>query len=105
MAKPNYINDLEDRQRELREQLDTHIINQASMMHKIDQIQSCLGGTDYDSNGGLVSAVNRLRQDVKKNTNWRLRITAAGTAVATAISFVLIRFNVIIDSLRDLIKK
>jgi len=48
--------------------------------------------------------VSKLEDTVSKNTNWRIRITAAGTAIVSVISFVLIKFGSIISSIRELIK-
>lgn len=48
--------------------------------------------------------VSELGKRVQKNTHWRLRITAAGSVIAGAISFVLIRFGSIISTIKELIK-
>jgi len=48
--------------------------------------------------------ITTLEVKVDKNTTWRTKITAAVTAVAAALGFIIIRFTVIIDNIKQLIK-
>ena len=48
--------------------------------------------------------IGELEKKVQTNTNWRIKITAAGTAIVGLISFVLIKFATIIGTIKNLIK-
>jgi len=105
----NEINDrfnkLEDRQRETRESIDHIQVNQGEEMRQIKEIHTFLVGTEYEkNNGGLVGDIRKLKEKVQTNTNWRIKITAAGTAIVGLISFVLIKFATIIGTIKNLIK-
>ena len=96
---------LEDRQRELRESLDDISVNHGEEMRQIKEIHTFLVGTEYEkNNGGLVGDIRKLKEKVQTNTNWRIKITAAGTAIVGLISFVLIKFATIIGTIKNLIK-
>jgi len=110
--RPAYYNDiddrfnkLEDRQREFRESIDHIQVNQSEQMNRIKEIHHLLAGTEYEkNNGGLVGDIKRLKVKVSKNTSWRIKITAAGTAIVSVISFVLVKFGSIINTIKELIK-
>ena len=96
---------LEDRQRETRESMDNIQVNQSEQMNRIKEIHHLLAGTEYEkNNGGLVGDIRKLKEKVQTNTNWRIKITAAGTAIVGLISFVLIKFATIIGTIKNLIK-
>ena len=98
-------NKLEDRQRETRESIDNIQVNHGEEMKQIKEIHTFLVGTEYEkNNGGLVGDIKRLKVKVSKNTSWRIKITAAGTAIISVISFVLIKFATIISTIKNLIK-
>ena len=98
-------NKLEDRQRETRESIDNIQVNHGEEMKQIKEIHTFLVGTEYEkNNGGLVGDIKRLKVKVSKNTSWRIKITAAGTAIISIISFVLIKFATIIGTIKNLIK-
>ena len=86
---------LELKQKELGMSLDNVQDNQAEQLSRINEIHFLLAGTEYEKgkNGGLCGEVNRLKIRVKKNTGWRLGITAVGSFIVAAISFILIRFE------------
>ena len=98
-------NKLEDRQRETRESIDNIQVNHGEEMKQIKEIHTFLVGTEYEkNNGGLVGDIRKLKEKVQTNTNWRIKITAAGTAIVGLISFVLIKFATIIGTIKNLIK-
>jgi len=88
---------LEEKNRELGQGVDSIHTNQASQMIRMNEIHFLLAGTEYEKgkNGGLCGEVNRLKIRVKKNTGWRLGITAVGSFVVTAIGIILLRFETI----------
>ena len=100
-------NKLELKQREFGESLDNVQVSQAEQMSRINQIHYLLAGTDYENknNGGLVGEITRIKCKVHKNTSWRIRITAAGSAVASIIGFILFKFGTILTALKELILK
>ena len=110
--RPAYYNEIndrfnkfEDRQRETRESIDHIQVNQGEEMRQIKEIHTFLVGTEYEkNNGGLVGEIKRIKQKVNANTKWRIKITAAGTAIVGLISFVLIKFATIIGTIKNLIK-
>ena len=73
-------------------------------MKQLSEIHTFLAGTEYDSNGGLVSTVSGLKKKGQANTAWRIRITAAGTAIAGVIGFMLFKFSSIISTIKELTK-
>ena len=114
MAKPTYITDLEtriskmeNRQEEFRIAMDNMTVNQAQLLNTTNQIHFLLAGTKYDqkNNGGLVGEIDRLKKRIESNTNWRIRMTAAGTAILAGMSFAIIKIGTLISSLRELIHK
>jgi len=98
-------NKLEDRQRETRESIDHIQINHGEEMRQIKEIHTFLVGTEYErNNGGLVGDLKRLKVKVSKNTSWRIKITAAGTAIISIISFVLVKFAAILSTIKEMLK-
>lgn len=96
---------LEDRQRKFHESIDHVQVNQGEQINRIKEIHHLLAGTEYEqNNGGLVGDLKRLKGKVSKNSTWRIKITAAGTAIVGAIGFILVRFGSIISTIRELIK-
>ncbi len=97
---------IENRQTEFRETIDHMVVNQGEGMKRINEIHHLLAGTEYEKgkNGGLVGEIGRLRKKVGANTSWRVRITAAGTAIVGVLGFLLIRFSSILNTLREIIK-
>ena len=103
---PEYYKEIEDRfdklegrQREQREAMDSMQVNQGELLSKVGEIHTFLKGTEYDDNGGLCVMIKKLSADVRKNTLWRVRVTAAYTAVAGALGFLIVRFTDIWDKL------
>ena len=94
---------IEQRQTEFRETIDSVLVNQGQGMKQLNEIHTFLAGTEYDNNGGLVNTVSGLKKKVQANTAWRIRITAAGTAVAGVIGFILFKFSSIIGTIKELI--
>ena len=121
MAKPVYIAELEKRmdkaelkQIEFGKTIDLVLTNQAeqkrasnSQGETLLQIHTLLAGSNYEKkdNGGMCGDFQRLKKRVQQNTNWRIKITAAGTAVATLVTFVLVKFFAIINNLKELFNK
>lgn len=96
-------NKLEDRQREFRDVQDNMQVNQAEQMKKIDEIHYLLAGTEYEkNNGGLIGIINKLANDVKINTNWRIRVVAAGSAIAGLVGFLLVKATSIWKTIKEL---
>ena len=97
---------LENRQREFRISVDDILVHQTDQIKKMDQIHYLLAGTEYEAekNGGMCGELKRIKCDINKNTIWRIRITAAVSAVASAIGFVLFKFGSIISTLKELVK-
>ena len=56
--------------------------------YKVDQLNDRM-----DKYGGKIS----------KNTNWRIRITAAVTAIASVVGFFIFKFGTILKTLKELI--
>ena len=90
---------LENQQREFRKSVDELFVAKADETKKINEIHTFLTGTEYDDNGGLTGTIKKLKCDVRKNTLWRIRVTAAYTAVAGALGFLIVRFTEIWDKL------
>ena len=91
--------------------IDFVLLNQAELKRTNDgqskvlgEIHTLMAGSTYEEgqNGGMVGHISRMTKRVNKNTNWRIKITAAGTAVAALISFVLVKFFAIINNLKEL---
>ena len=78
---------IEGRQTEFRESVDSIMVNQGNQINKMNQIHFLLAGTEYE-NGGMYKDFKELKKKVRKNTLWRISITAAGTAVLGLISFI-----------------
>lgn len=98
---------LETRQREVRASVDDILIHQADQIKRMDQIHYLLAGTEYEgqNNGGLVGTVSRMKCKVDRNTSWRIKITAAVSAVGTVIGIVLFKFGMLITAIKELIGK
>ena len=77
---------IESRQTEFRESVDSIMVNQGNQISTLNEIHFYLKGTKY--NGGMVAEVKTLKKKVRKNTIWRISITAAGTAIIGLISFI-----------------
>ena len=78
---------IESRQTEFRKSVDTIMVNQGGQIDKMNQIHFLLAGTEY-GNGGMCKEFQGLKKKVRKNTLWRISLTAAGTAVLGLISFI-----------------
>jgi len=48
--------------------------------------------------------VSKLEDKVHKNTNWRIKITTAGTVIIGIISFVLVKFGSILNTIKEMLK-
>jgi hypothetical protein len=94
---------VEQRQEEFRKTIDSILEIQGKQLNEMHYL---LKGTTYEQpqNGGLVGDVEKLKTKVKKNTNWRMTITTAGTTIATAIGFVLFKLGTVLSNLKELIK-
>ena len=110
--RPAYYKEIDDRftglelkQKEFGKSLDNVQINQAEQLYRINEIHILLAGTEYDkpNNGGMCGDFRRTKEKVRRNTNWRIRITAAGSAVAGIVGIILMKFAFIIQALKDLI--
>ena len=112
MNKPKYITELEyrfesmeDRQRELRETWDKFLEREATDKRQLNEIYVLLCGSKLNKdNGGMISEFGKIKDAVKKNTNWRIKMTAAVSAVAGLFGFLIARSSVIIENLKELIK-
>jgi len=111
--RPAYYKEIDDRfdkfelkQKEFGQSLDNMQVHQAEQMNRINEIHVLLAGTEYDKhdNGGMCGDFQRVKDKVRKNTNWRIMITAAGSVVVWVIGFVLVKFGSIISTIRELIK-
>ena len=78
---------IESRQSEFRQSVDTIMVNQGGQIDKMNQIHFLLAGTEY-GNGGMCKEFKEIKKKVRRNTLWRISITAAGTAVLGLISFI-----------------
>ena len=80
---------IESRQTEFRESVDSIMVNQSDQINKINKIHFLLAGAGSEyKNGGMCADFKEIKKKVRKNTLWRISITAAGTAVLGLISFI-----------------
>lgn len=97
------LNKIEERQTEFRENVDSVLVNQGAAIKEIREIHYLLAGTKYEKdNGGLVGEVSKIKKKVGKNTMWRIRITAAATAIVGLLGFILVRLGSIINTVKGI---
>jgi len=99
-----WLEKIEERQTEFRETIDNILEIQGKQLNEIHYL---LKGTRYEEvqNGGMVGDLEKLKTRVKKNTNWRMTITTAGSTIATIIGFILFKLGNIIGNLKELLTK
>lgn len=90
MNKPEYIQDLENEQAEMKKMLM--------------QIHICLMGTEYEKNGGLVSDVKKLKTDVKELKIWKIRMIAIGSTVSAILGGLFTFFASRLNGIKDLLE-
>jgi len=88
--KPEYIQDLENEQAEMKKMLM--------------QIHICLMGTEYEKNGGLVSDVKKLKTDVKELKIWKIRMIAIGSTVSAILGGLFTFFASRLNGIKDLLE-
>jgi len=81
--------------KQTRENQDRMFEIQGESLRKINQIHTCLAGTDYDkdqtngSGGGLVRRVGRLEKVTTALERWKTQSKTRNTVVWTAVSVAL----------------
>ena len=99
-----WLEKVELRQIEFRKTIDSILEIQGKQLNEIHYL---LAGTSFEEkqNGGLVGDVQKLKEKVKKNTNWRITITTAGTTIASIVGFILFKLGTIISNIKELLTK